>query len=263
MRRTARAAVAATLALLASACGSDSGAAVRHPQRLFQTSTIGALNAGVFEGELTIGTLRAQGDFGLGTFDALDGEMIVLDGKVFRVGTDGIPHPAADSATTPFAAVARFTPDLRFALEGPLSLAALGQEIDARLPTLNVPVAVRVSGFLPVVRARSVPRQSRPYPPLAVAIAGQTVFDLIDVDGTLVGFRTPAYMAQLNAAGYHFHFLSDDRRAGGHVLELVAGPVRVDLQLLHDFRMHLPHNGAFADADLAPVAPPANLAAHP
>jgi acetolactate decarboxylase len=249
--------------LLVSACGSDSAGASRAPQTLFQASTIGALNVGLFEGELTIGALRARGDFGLGTFDALDGEMVVLDGEVFRVGTDGVPRLAADDATTPFAAVTRFAPDQVFDLAGPLPLAALREAIDARLPTRNVPVAVRISGLLPVLQARSVPRQSQPYPPLAVALAEQTVFDLTDVHGTLVGFRTPAYMAQLNAAGYHFHFLSDDRRAGGHVLDLTAGPVRVELQLLHDFRMALPENAAFAAADLDPHPCAAGLVAHP
>lgn len=257
------AAVAAALSVFACACGSDSDGAVPASPTLFQASTLGALNVGVFDGELTIGALRAQGDFGLGTFDALDGEMIVLDGEVFRVGTDGVPRLAADGGTTPFAAVTRFAADIVFDLTGPLPLAALRQEIDARLTTLNLPVAVRVSGFLPVVQARSVPPQSKPYPPLAVAVGEQTVFNLTDVDGTLVGFRTPAYMAQLNAAGYHFHFLSDDRRAGGHILDVTAGPVRVELQLLHDFRMQLPQNAAFADADLDPGPCAARLVAEP
>lgn len=262
-RRLRRAAGAAALALFVWSCGSDSDAAVRTSQTLFQASTIGALNIGLFEGELTIGALRARGNFGLGTFDALDGEMIVLDGQVFRVGTDGIPQIVPDSATTPFAAVTRFAPDIVFDVAGPLPLAALRQKIDSRLPTLNVPVAVRISGFLPVMQARSVPRQSQPYPPLAVAVAEQTVFNLTDLDGTLVGFRTPTYMAQLNAAGYHFHFVSDDRRAGGHVLDATLGPVRVSLQLLHDFRMELPQNAAFADANLDPGPCGAGMAAEP
>jgi len=97
-----------------------------------------------------------------------------------------------------------------------------------------------------------VPRQSQPYPPLAVAVAEQTVFDLSNVEGTLVGFRTPKYLANVNAAGYHFHYVSDDRRTGGHVLDVTAGPVLVELEYLHDFRMQLPANAAFADADLDP-----------
>lgn len=251
------------LSLIASACGSDSQGATRAAATLFQASTIGALNVGVFEGELTVGALRGQGDFGLGTFDALDGEMVVLDGDVYRVGTDGVPRIAPDSATTPFAAVTRFAPDVVFELAGPLELEALRREIDARLTTFNIPVAVRISGFLPAVRARSVPRQSQPYPPLAVAVAGQTVFNLSNVDGTLVGFRTPAYMAQLNAAGYHFHFLSQDRRAGGHIVGVTAGPVRVALQYLHDFRMQLPENAAFASTNLDPGVCETRLEAHP
>src|SRR6185436_9231119 len=98
-----------------------------------------------------------------------------------RVGTDGVPRAVADDATTPFAAVVHFVADVSFDLDGPLSFAALEQEIDARLSTFNLPVAVKVSGALPSVQARSVPRQSQPYPPLAVAVAEQTVFDLSNV----------------------------------------------------------------------------------
>jgi acetolactate decarboxylase len=239
-------------ALFASGCGSDDAHAISARHTLFQTSTLGALNVGVFDGELTIGELRRHGDLGLGTFDALDGEMVVLDGEVFRVGIDGLPQTVPDDATTPFAAITRFAPDQTLILEGPLDYAALREELDARLATLNVPVAFKITGDLPSLRARSVPRQSTPYPPLSDAVAEQTEFDLTDVRGTLVGFRTPAYLAQLNAAGYHFHFLSDDRQAGGHVLDAVIGPVRVDLQYLHDFRMLLPENAAFATADLDP-----------
>ena len=209
---------------------------------------------GIYQGELTIGELRQHGDFGLGTFDALDGEMVVLDGEVFRVPTDGVPEHVPDDATTPFAAVTTFVADQVLNLDGPLDYAALQQALDAQLSTFNVPVAFKLTGQFPWLQTRSVARQSQPYPPLSQAVAEQTVFDLTDVRGTMVGFRTPAYLAQVNAAGYHFHFLSDDRLAGGHVLDAVVGPVRVELQYMRNFRMLLPQNDAFASASLASCA---------
>ena len=249
------------LLLLAPGCGSDNARASSSQHTLFQTSTLGALNVGVFDGELTIGELRRHGDFGLGTFDALDGEMVVLDGDVFRVPTDGVPQRVADDATTPFAAVTTFAADQVLTLDGPLEYASLQQALDAELSTFNVPVAFKVTGQFPWMQVRSVARQSKPYPPLSQAVAEQTVFDLTDVHGTMVGFRTPAYLAQVNAAGYHFHFLSDDRSSGGHVLDAVTGPVRVELQYMRDFRMLLPQNDAFAGASLASCG--ASLIAHP
>lgn len=45
---------------------------------LFQYSTLEALLGGVYDGEVTVGELLTHGDFGLGTFNSLDGEMIIL-----------------------------------------------------------------------------------------------------------------------------------------------------------------------------------------
>src|SRR6202158_1160555 len=67
---------------------------------IFQTSTVDALMEGASQGDMTMGELKTHGDFGLGTFDGLDGEMIELDGKVFQVRADGHAHPVEDSART-------------------------------------------------------------------------------------------------------------------------------------------------------------------
>lgn len=240
------------VALYATACGTSGGSSSPPRHTFFQVSTLGALNIGLYEGALTIGELRDHGNFGLGTFDALDGEMVVLDGQVFRVGTDGTPQIVDDRETTPFAAVTDFTADQIVTLDGPVSYAELQEEIDDRLTTMNVPVAIKIIGNHPSLVVRSVPKQSRPFPPLADAVAMQTEFDLMDVPGTLVGFRTPAYLGELNAAGYHFHFLSDDSLAGGHVLDGLIDVSDVQLQYMRDFRMELPDNAAFDTASLSP-----------
>src|ERR1700739_3960057 len=78
---------------------------------VFQTSTVDALMEGASTGDMTMSELKTHGDFGLGPFDGLDGEMIELDGKVFQVRADGHAHPVADSARTPFATVSFFKPD--------------------------------------------------------------------------------------------------------------------------------------------------------
>jgi acetolactate decarboxylase len=249
-KRRLSAVLLALLALWASACGTSDGSTGSARHTFFQVSTLGALSIGLYEGALSVGEMLEHGDFGLGTFDALDGEMVVLDGQVFRVGTDGLPRIVADGETTPFAAVTDFSADQILTFDGPLDYAELQQKIDDELTTLNVPVAIKIAGNHPSLLVRSVPKQSEPYPPLADAVAMQTEFDLTDVEGTLVGFRTPAYLSELNAAGYHFHFLSDDHLAGGHVLDGLVDATEVQLQYMRDFRMALPDNAAFDDAVL-------------
>jgi acetolactate decarboxylase len=97
-----------------------------------------------------------------------------------------------------------------------------------------------VDGRFEYVRTRSVPRQRIPYPPLAEVVKDQPVFELSAVRGSLVGFRFPDYAQGLNVAGYHFHFITADRSAGGHVHEcrLNGGELRVDREA--DLRVELP-----------------------
>lgn len=87
---------------------------------IFQNSTINALLEGVYDGTMTYGELRRHGDFGLGTFNALDGEMIAFGGSFYQVKADGIAYPVADAQLTPFATVLFFKPTLKLALSGPL-----------------------------------------------------------------------------------------------------------------------------------------------
>ncbi len=244
---------AAALAAFAAGCGSSDAAEEGPRHQLFQVSTIGALSRGLYDGDLAVSELPGRGDFGLGTYDRLDGEMVVVDGTVYQVRTDGVPRAADGDTTTPFAAVTDFVGDETLELDAEVDFAGLQSWLDGQLATHNVPVAIRISGVVPSLQVRSVPEQSTPYPPLSDVIAEQTVFDLDQVAGTLVGFLFPAYLSELNVSGYHFHFLSDDRSAGGHVLDGRFASLRVELQYLRDFEMWLPPaGGPFDSADLEP-----------
>src|SRR3712207_6714397 len=78
----------------------------KHPHHtLFQTSTIEALLDGNYEGDVTFAELEERGDFGLGTFDALDGEMVCLDGDFYQVRADGLAYAVDQRSKTPFPVV--------------------------------------------------------------------------------------------------------------------------------------------------------------
>jgi acetolactate decarboxylase len=197
---------------------------------LYQTSTLSSLTAGDFDGELLVNELRLHGDFGLGTFDALDGEMVVLDGDIYQVREDGAPQLADDATQTPFAAVTYFEADQAFEIDEAGTCADLQAQIDAELANLDLPYAIKVSGDFAHVQMRAPRPQNPPYPTLAEALVDQALFEAENVSGTMVGFRLPEYLAVANVAGYHFHFLSDDRQQGGHLLDcqLVAATVEID-----------------------------------
>jgi acetolactate decarboxylase len=210
-----------------------------HGGEAFQTSTVAALFDGAYEGDLTVGELLRHGDLGLGTFDALDGEMIVVDGEAWRADVDGHLHRVDPATGTPFAVVTRFRAAEEAALPGPLDHAALLAWLDD-LAGGEPTYAVRIDGELGRVRARSVPRQSPPYRPLADVAADQHVFDLGRVAGTLVGFRFPAVAAGVEIAGFHLHVADEDRTRGGHVLDAVLADGVARIAPLHDLHVELP-----------------------
>lgn len=244
---TARA--AALLAGLLAGCAAPDHAT------LWQTSTIRALLAGAYDGAASVGEVRAHGDLGLGTFEALDGEMVVVDGRVWRVRADGRAEPVSDGERTPFACVVRFAPTWRLTPGRPLaSLAELERFLDERLPRDQHPYAIRVTGAFAQVRTRSVPRQAPPYRRLAEIAPGLPVFTLDDRRGVVVGFRFPPWAEALNVPGYHFHFLDAERTTGGHVLDLRSGDVTIEVAVIRELAVAMPASGGFHAAPPAPAA---------
>lgn len=206
-----------------------------HPEHeahvLFQASTIGALLEGAFDGDITFGELAEHGDLGLGTLNALDGEMIALDGRFYRADVDGLVGEIEAEERTPFAALVWFESSVEREIERPLTYAELLAELDAVAADPEASCALRVDGEFEFVRARSVPRQLPPYRPLTEVVGDQHVFEIRDEPGTLVGFRFPDYAQGLEVEGYHLHFITDDRSRGGHVLDcrIDRGVARIDL----------------------------------
>jgi acetolactate decarboxylase len=225
--------------------------AEREPHVLFQASTIGALLDGAFEGDLSFAELAEHGDLGLGTLNRLDGEMIALDGEFFRADVDGGIDPIPAEAKTPFAVVTRFEPQIDERIEGVLSHAELLARLDALVPAGASSCAIRLDGRFDLLRARSVPAQSRPYRPLTEVVADQHVFELEGVEGTMLGFRFPAYVEGIEVAGYHLHFIDADRARGGHVLDSISAGLRARLDPSNDLHVELPPRVDLTDPDLA------------
>jgi acetolactate decarboxylase len=217
---------------------------------LFQVSTIDALLQGVYDGVLTIGELKTHGDFGIGTIDGLEGEMLALDGNYYQIKTDGIAYPVSEGLTTPFATVTYFEADKNFLLEEPMNLTEFEQYLDLHLPAENLFYAVKIDGNFTYLKARSVPKQEKPYPLLSDVVSNQTIFEFENVSGTLVGFRTPEYVKGVNVPGYHLHFITADRNSGGHVLDFELEDGNISLDTTNAFFMELPTDGDFCEIEL-------------
>lgn len=219
-------------------------------ETIYQVSTISALQENVYDGTTAVGMLKQRGDFGIGTFNALDGEMVMLEGKVYRFGSDGSVTEMNEWALTPFAAVTFFEPDFTQALTPMTTFGDFQAQADKMLPTLNLPYAVRIDGVFRAVKTRAPRRQARPYPRLIDALANQPEFDYHDVHGTLVGFRLPHYFNGVNVPGWHLHFISADRSKAGHLLSFTVLRATFAYDVSPNLLMALPETGDFIDRDL-------------
>jgi acetolactate decarboxylase len=226
--------------------------AERDAHVLFQASTIAALLEGAYDGDLSFAELAEHGDLGLGTLNALDGEMIALDGRFYRAGVEGEVAEVPAGERTPFAVVTRFAPSIDAELPGAADHDQLLALLDELVPAGTVSAAIRIDGRFELVRARSVPRQSPPYRPLTEVVAEQHVFELREVRGTMLGFRFPDYAEGIEVSGYHLHFISADRSRGGHVLGSRAGePLRARIDPSSELHVELPPGIELADPQVA------------
>ncbi|MFD8425252.1 acetolactate decarboxylase [Streptomyces sp. NPDC059466] len=222
----------------------------RRAREIYQTSTMGALVDGVYDGDVTIGELLQHGDFGLGTFNRLDGEMVILDGTCHHLRSDGSAQVADDGDLTPFAAVTWFRPDLTIPVTTSTDRVALTASIDQALGSDNLMYAIRVRGTFGEVRTRTVMRQLPPYPPLTEAAKGQHESTFQDVEGTLAGFRTPDFEQAIAVAGYHLHFLDRDHRHGGHALDYRLEHGVIEISAQSELHLSLPRTPQFLTSDL-------------
>jgi acetolactate decarboxylase len=122
--------------------------------------------------------------------------------------------------------------------------------LDNLLPTKNIFYAIKIEGVFEYIKTRSVPKQNKPYSPLVEAVKSQSTFEFQNVEGTMVGFRCPAYAEGVNVPGYHLHFITKDRKAGGHLLECQMQNVTIEIDYTSNFYMVLPQSGEFYKVDL-------------
>ena len=215
----------------------------------FQVSTLDALRLGLYQGVYTISALKQQGDFGLGTFEGIDGEMTILNGHFYHFRSDGVLTEEPDTSRIPFAVITTFHSGVRFSTNG-ASMDELGKEIDQHIPSKNLFYAIRIHGNFSQLTTRAIPKLFPPYPPLSEAIEQQIEFPFRSIKSTLAAFRCPAWVTGINQVGYHYHFVSDDETAGGHALSFTTGPVTVEIQELQRNSVWVPDKGPFLTAPL-------------
>ncbi len=206
---------------------------------LYISTPLNALVEGVYEENIHFDEILNHGNFGIGTFDDLDGEMVLLDGGIYQITSDGLVNRINDPAMTPYAIVTFFHPVIHADLEGEVQYGHFLEWLNGLLPSPNIFYAIRIEGEFSRVRARSVPKQAN-YSPLAEVVKEQSSFHFESIRGTLAGFYTPSFMSSLSVPGHHLHFLSTGFDAGGHLIACSTRKVRASIQPIHRLELNMP-----------------------
>jgi len=189
-------------------------------QPIYQLSTIETLLAGNYDGQKHVEYLKSHGNFGIGTFDKLDGEMIFYKGEIFKAQSNGTVCDAKENETTPYATVCWFQPSIEFSIAHFSTIIELDSIIKKQLPNDSYIYAIEVTGMFDSISVRSVNKQEKPYKPLIEIVKTQAIFSNYSIPGALIGFYSPSTVKEIMVKGMHLHFLSEDMKKAGHLLKV-------------------------------------------
>ncbi len=222
-------------------------------ETVYQVALLQSLTQGYYDGIIKVSELKKHGDTGIGTFEGVNGEMIVIDGKVYQALGDGTVKEADDNETVPFSNVSFFDSDVSLDLHDIKDMASFKAELDKTVKENgeNMFYLVKVGGTFDKMFVRSEIKQEKPYKSLDKALeTDQREFNYENITGTVVGLYCPDYMSGLNASGWHFHFISDDRTKGGHMLDLSFASAKAEFDITPKFDMKLSDNSDFQSMNL-------------
>ena len=221
----------------------------RSSKAVTQFSFIDALVAGLLDGAFLPADVQAEGDFGLGCGDALDGELVLIDGELFACRSDGRVELVDATERLPFAEVVRFEPTLSVSLSG-LTKDSFEEFVERSVPSDNLFYAIRVDGVFDRMTVREAVRQQRPFPGLADAVKDQRESSVGECRGSLIGFRAPDVFQGLSVADFHLHFIDDARTFGGHAFDFALREAVVSIEAYSSFTVRLPEVDSYLDAEL-------------
>jgi len=215
-------------------------------QQLFQYGVANAFIDGLYEGEFSIEQLKEKGNFGIGAPNLIDGELTIVDGKAYQSNAKGQTIEVPGALMTPFAFVTTFKADTMISLLDIQDIKSLFARIEMLLPNPNAIYALRIKGTFATMRTRAFPPvRQKPFKPLAQLLDQQQFFEMKETAGDMIGFYIPGYLSGINIVGLHFHFLSKDKKSGGHVVDVEAKELFIEIAELKEFRLHPPESKDF------------------
>jgi acetolactate decarboxylase len=213
---------------------------------LYQFGMANAFLSGLYKGTLPLGDLKTHGDFGIGAPDMLDGEWIMNNGKMYQTRFTGKTSIVPDSVKTSLSFVCFFNADTTIYTANIQNKENALKWIDSFLYNKNGIYAIRISGTFDYVKTRAFPPvEKEPFNSLASMMNKQHFFESQKISGVFAGFKIPSFLAGTSIPDFHFHFISGNESAGGHVTDFVWNKVKIEIDELNRLSLELPQNNEF------------------
>jgi len=220
------------------------------PNHLFTVGVGAGLIGGLYDGYYSYGKLKQHGDFGLGAPDKLDGELVVFQGKIYQTQNTGKTFVVDDKQLTSFAMVNFFQPDKKFTVSSAMNKESLFHFLDSVLTNVNGLYAIHISGTFSYLKTRAFPPvKEHDHTPLASMLSLQHFFEFNNAQGDLIGYRLPSFMDNTNISGYHFHFLNNQKDAGGHMIDVKADSITIEIDQMDSYSIQVPSTSDFEHFD--------------
>jgi len=224
--------------------------AIAADKGLFSAGYAAGFIGGLYDAFYPYSKLKQHGDFGLGAPAKLDGELIMLDGKLYKTQATGATVPLSDNDQTPYALVCFFHAPKVYKPGKAMDKAALFHYLDSVLTNQNGIYAIHIRGSFSYIKTRAFPPvEQKPYLPLAAMLDRQHFFEFRAISGDLVGYKTPTFLEGQLISGYHFHFLADSKSHGGHIIDLTTDNITIEVDELNSYTIELPPNDDFKNFD--------------
>lgn len=205
----------------------------------------------IFQGNLTVKEMKERGDIGLGSYDLLDGELVMLDGISYRFRDDGSVAVADDDDKVIYVNAGFFEPEMTFEITEQINYDRLREIINLKLPTLNQFYSFKISGEFDYMKCGGLDKQEKPFRDgLDVLIPNRPIFEQSDFTGTIVGFYCPEFIGNINVAGYHIHAVSEEKDFGGHVMEFQSKSLKVEIDPMLNYHFQLVDSEDFMNVQL-------------
>lgn len=238
-----------------------SSSCCQEDEYVFQYSLLAALNDKIYVGDFPVKKLKEHGDLGLGTFNYLSGEMVVLDGTVYKVLPEGKIVEADNEEMTPFAVVTKFNVDKSVTLNDVPDFATLREKLEENLISDNLFYALKIKGEFEKVKCGGVPKQTRPFKKRLMDLLSppnRPIYETENISGTLIGIWSPAYMIDINMPGPHLHFIADDKSIGGHCIEVSIKKAEAGIDIIRGYQIKLAETEEFDKVKLLINDPESN-----